>query len=287
MQSLCGRFTIKLGVVSFLNSKPLIAGLESRAEFKLRFAVPAELTGLLERGEVDVALVPVVDVLRSGGALQPISDACIACDGETMTVRVFAQVPPHQVETLHVDGDSHTSVVLARVLWRALFGVDVVLEPLTRGSAPADYPAVLLIGDKVVDPARGSFAYEVDLGGAWRQLTGLPFVFAVWAVRRGALAGDEIERVASVLALARDAGVGRVREIVAREAAAHGWSAASAERYLGRCLRYRLDARMRSGAERFAGLAAECGAVPAGSALDWSRVSAVSTQERPATVNTI
>ena len=172
----------RLGVVSFLNARPLIAGLAAEPGVRMVFDVPAALPGRLDRGEVDAALIPIVDVLRGGDRYRVVSDACIGCDGETMTVRVFSQVPPDRLRTLWVDADSHTSVALARVLWREIHGRDLELRRLdTSARGFDDLEAVLLIGDKVVDPRRGSFAYEVDLGGAWRQHTGHPFVFAVWA----------------------------------------------------------------------------------------------------------
>jgi chorismate dehydratase len=224
-----------------------------------------------------------------------ISDACIGCDGETMTVRVFSQVPPDRVCRLWVDGDSHTSVALARVLWRELYERALTVEPLAAGQPPLDeLEAVLLIGDKVVSPKRGSFAYEVDLGGAWRQHTGLPFVFAVWATVASAPCGGReapvslrrrpqgadatssapapdgtSETLAGLLGRARDRGVARAAEIAAEHGPAHGWPVALAERYLTRCMRYQLDARAVAGAERFARLCAGEGIVPADAVVAW------------------
>jgi len=173
---------IRLGAVSFLNARPLIEGLEGREDVELFYDVPARLPALLDAGRVDAALTPLIDVIRSAGRYRVVSDACIGCDGETMTVRIFSQVSPDRIRTLHVDGDSHTSVALARVLWRELHGRELELRPLDRSQDVGQLESVLLIGDKVVQRRRG-FAYEVDLGGAWRQHTGLPFVFAVWATR--------------------------------------------------------------------------------------------------------
>ena len=79
----------RLGVVSFLNSRPLIAGLAGDPRVELLYDVPARLPDWLYDGKVDAALIPIVDVLRSGGRCRVISDACIACDGETMTVRTL------------------------------------------------------------------------------------------------------------------------------------------------------------------------------------------------------
>lgn len=274
---------LRLGVVSFLNSRPLIDGLEADGRVQLSFAVPAELPGRLDGGAVDVALIPTVDVLRSGGRYRVVSDGCIGCDGETMTVRVFSQVPPDRVRTLWTDTDSHTSVALVRVLWRELYGRDLELRSLdVRATELAGHEAVLLIGDKVVDPGRGSYAYEVDLGGAWRQHTGLPFVFAMWAYCSPVAADPRVGRSiftadtavppaawSALLSEARDRGVARAAEIAQRDGPAHGWPVALAERYLTRCLKYKLDARSVEGVNLFARLCAAADVVPRDAAVDW------------------
>ncbi len=256
---------LRLGVVSFLNSRPLIDGLDESRGVQCILDVPASLPARLERGEVHAALVPVVDLLRSAGRYCVVSDACIGCDGETMTVRVFSQVPPDRIRTLWVDGDSHTSVALAVVLWRELFHRDLILRPLASQPAGADgAEAVLLIGDKVVDPGRRGFGYEVDLGGAWRQHTGLPFVFAVWArLASNGSALAEHESLAETLSQARDRGVARAADIAASDGPALGWPVELARRYLTRCLRYTLDARAMEGMNLFARLCAQNGLAPA------------------------
>lgn len=246
---------LRLGVVSFLNSRPLIAGLDGDPDVRLILDVPAALPAWLDAGTVDAALVPWIDVLRSGGRYQVVSDACIASDGETMTVRVFSRVPPDRVTTLYVDADSHTSVALATVLWGELFGRRLTVQRCDARSDRLDaHEAVLLIGDKVVTPGRGSFGYEVDLGGAWRAHTGLPFVFAVWAMAAPVVAVDLAARLSEQLSMARDRGVARAAEIARECGPALGWPVELAHRYLTRCLCYHLDERARAGAERFAQL---------------------------------
>ncbi len=240
---------LRLGVVSFLNSRPLIEGLEQRADIQLTFAVPSALPDLLKNGQVDAALIPIVDLIRGNGRLRRVSDACIGSDGETMTVRIFSQDPPEKIQTLWVDGNSHTSVALARVLWREMYERELEIRPLDAADIHPAMRSVLLIGDKVVDPRRGSFAYEIDLGSAWRQHTGLPFVFAVWAAQTGEAL---IEK--RILEEARDRGVALAAEIAAREGPRMGWSAEAAQRYLCRCLRFKLDANMLAGADLFARL---------------------------------
>jgi len=271
----------RLGVVSFLNARPLIEGLAGRGDVEIIYDVPARLSGRLERGQLDAALVPIVDVLRSGGRYRVVSDACIGCDAETMTVRVFSQVPPDRIETLWVDGDSHTSVALAAILWRELYRRELTLRTVSAPEQAIDQlESVLLIGDKVVDSRRGSFAYEVDLGGAWRQHTGLPFVFAVWACRndpterepRASARADvraASDLLADLLSHARDRGVGRAAEIAETYGPERGWPVELARRYLTRCLSYKLDARSIEGANLFGRLCARAGLAPPEAEILW------------------
>jgi chorismate dehydratase len=253
---------IRLGVVSFLNSRPLIEGLDATADVQLRFEVPARLPALLDEGVVDAALIPTIDILRRPGRYSVVSDACIASDGETMTVRVFSQTPPDRLKRLHVDRDSHTSVALARILWRELYGRELDLTDINAPQEVGGAEAVLLIGDKVVSPQRGSYAYEVDLGGAWRQHTGLPFVFAVWARRAAAnSSGHDLETLRHTLEAARDRGVARAAEIAAECGPRHGWPVELAQRYLTRCLRFTLDERALAGVRQFATACAAAGLI--------------------------
>jgi chorismate dehydratase len=274
---------VKLGVVEFLNSRPLIEGLAEQPDVQCLFDVPARLSRRLETGAVDAALIPVIDVLRSAGRLRVVSDACIACDGETMTVRVFSQVPPDRIQRLAVDVDSHTSVALARVLWHELYGRELELHSAElRGPGANNYESVLLIGDKVVDQSRGSFAYEIDLGGAWRQHTGLPFVFAVWAQAEVAPAtpcGVASAPVAPAprgrrdlgdfLSAARDRGVTRAMEIARIDGPKLGWPVELAQRYLTRCLRFTLDERAVAGADLFAGFCRKLDLAPPDAIIRW------------------
>lgn len=241
------RRTSTLGVVSFLNARPLVAGLDERDDLTLLHAVPSALPDLLHRGEVDVALIPVVDLWRSGNRLSIVSDACIATDAETLTVRVFSRVPPDRIERLHVDTDSHTSVLLAQVLWREMYGRTLDCRRVTSAPPTDDVDAVLLIGDKVVtQPPRGC-GFEVDLTGAWRHLTGLPFVFAVWAGR----ADQDHAALAAELSAARDRGVARAAQLAERFGPEHGWPVSLARRYLCETLSYRLTPSHLAGMERF------------------------------------
>lgn len=246
-------------MVSFLNARPLQAGLAGQPGVAVNPAVPSRLADLLREGACDVALLPVVDFFRNRDRLVGVSNACIASDGETMTVRVFSRVPPDRIKVLHVDGDSHTSVILAQVLWRELYGQTLLIEPYRPAPRDSGSPdAVLLIGDKVINKAPRGFGFEVDLGAAWKHLTGLPFVFAAWFGRRDV----DHTLTANLLEQARDAGVRDVEHVAAQFAPQHGWPLDTARTYLRDVMRYTLTPDMRSAMDRFFALAERHGLLP-------------------------
>jgi chorismate dehydratase len=230
---------LTVAAVSFLNSRPLIEGLEDEPGVALRTDVPSRLLNLLTAGDADVALCPVIDFQTAPAELCIVPVGAIGSDGATHTVRVFSRAPIAAIERIHTDGDSHTSVALLAVVLEALHGCRP--ELVTLGPGPSDPDAVLLIGDKVVHAENGAdttrYPYQLDLGEAWRELTGLPFVFAAWLARADA----DLGRLPGVLARCRERNRGRTREIVA--AHANGWPVELATRYLERILRYEIGER--------------------------------------------
>ena len=175
-----------------------------------------------------------------------------------MTVRVFSRVSPERMNTLYVDGDSHTSVVLARLIWSQYFERPLRIVPLEAASDPNACESVLLIGDKVVTGPVKGFAYQVDLGGAWKEWTGLPFVFAVWA----APAGGDHERLARLLNAARDRGVARAAQIADEAGPARGWPVEVAREYLTERLMFKVSPQAREGMGLFFEMATQEGILP-------------------------
>lgn len=252
--------TCTLGVVSYLNSRPLYEHAAERPDLTLKPAVPSALAAMLSAGECDVALLPVVDFWRHRDRLQRVSDACIASDGETMTVRVFAKRPAERISKLYVDGDSHTSVVLAKIIWREVFARHISVvpwDPHDPGSLD-DVEALLLIGDKVVTSAPPGYGFQVDLGGAWKYLTGLPFVFAAWY----GPAGRDLDALARSLSAMRNRGVSEAEAIARRYAGVHGWPEATAVRYLRDTLKYTITDAMQTSMDRFFRSAEQYGFLP-------------------------
>ena len=241
----------RLGAVSYLNAKPLIAGLDGSSNLQVVFDVPARLSELLATGSVDAALVPVIDLVQPGRDWQIFSNACIGCDGETLTVRVFSRVPSENIRTLHVDGDSHTSIALARVVWREHFGTELKMIPYTGKETAGECEAILLIGDKVVTDRLPNHEIETDLGSVWKSMTSLPFVFAVWAAPRD----TDVYSLADRLERARDEGVRSAELIAADFGPGMGWPVAMAKRYLTKRLEFTMTDRHREGLMRFLELA--------------------------------
>lgn len=242
-----------IGAVNYLNSKPLIEGLaEALPQADLQLDFPSRLADRLLAGTLDVALVPSIASLLSP-RFEVVSDACVATRGPVLSVKLYSRVRPAEIGTLALDAGSRTSATLVRILLAERHGVFPQLEPLpldqTLESSQAD--AVLLIGDRAIHPPAEAFECVWDLGEEWTRDTGLPFVFALWATRRGAELGS-IERE---LKLARDRGVARLPEIARREAPHLGLSEPVALDYLKNNLYYHLGREERRGLALFHQLA--------------------------------
>ena len=246
---------MKLAAVEYINSKPLIHGLAEEAGLDLALDVPSALLGRLEDRSADVALLPVIDYQRLAG-LRVVPAGGIGCDGPTLTVRLFGRRAIGATRVLACDGDSHTSVALARVVLAEAYGLAPEFVPLAH-AASAD--TLLLIGDKVIceAPPDGEFPHQLDLGGAWKELTGLPFLFAVWTARAGVELGDLPAR----LERAKREGLAEVDRIVETLAVPRGWPASVARRYLTEYLKFDVGERQLEAVRRFHQLAAKHGMI--------------------------
>lgn len=264
---------MRVACVHYLNTAPLVEGLDRVEGLRLIPTVPARIVDLLAGGEADIGLASVVDAVRCEVPLSVIAAGMIGCDGPTMTVRLFSTVPLDRASTLHADTDSHTSVVLARLLLLHRYGRDVevvpfdVRERISPGCPPAEsledsWPqTVLLIGDKVAtDPPPASrYPHQLDLGEAWKEWTGLPFVYAAWMCRAGEAQTPAMRTAAALLDRQRRHNMTRLGWIVNTRAPQARWPLALAARYLGELLRFDLDDRARAGLERFLGEARGAG----------------------------
>ena len=254
----------RIGAVSYLNAKPLIHGLEEQPDLDIQLDVPARLLDGLRSGRFDIALLPVIDCQRLPG-LRIVPAGGIGCDGPTLTVRIFSPVPIEKIQILAADIESHTSVALARIILARRYGITPNI--VDRG-ADANTP-MLLIGDKVVTHAPTSMSHQLDLGDAWKQLTGMPFVFAVWIARGGVDLGDLPKR----LERAKRAGLADLQTIIDRHAIPTGWPRQLAVKYLTINLKYDIGPAQLLAIEMFHQMAAQQNLIPEPRPLELYRSS--------------
>jgi chorismate dehydratase len=255
---------MRIGAVNYLNSKPLVYGLDTLAPpARLSFDLPSRLADSLLAGRLDVALIPSVEFFRSSDSTI-VSDACIACRGPVLSVKLHFRVPPQRVRRVALDEGSRTSAALTRVLLAEQYGITPDWEPLPIGSGPetTNADAVLLIGDRAIatSPTSTGFVEIWDLGECWTQWTGLPFVFAMWVAR----AGTHTCELASVLSVARDSGVGHLEQIAEREGPLVGVSPELALSYFQDNLHFKFGKEERAGLRKFYGLCVKHGLAPSG-----------------------
>lgn len=256
------RSKIRVGAVSYLNTKPLIYGFEKFApEAELVLDYPSRLADSLAAGTLDVALIPSIEFFQDP-SYTIVSDACIGCRGPVLSVKLFSRVPIDKIRTLALDEGSRTSAALVRILLHERFGLAPQTEPLPLGNALAESnaDAVLLIGDRAMHSPTGKFAEVWDLGDEWCRWAELPFVFAMWTAR----AGVDLGGIDRALESARDEGVAHLADIARREAAPLGLTQPECVSYLRDNLHFHLGPRESRGLELFYKLAQKQGLAPPG-----------------------
>jgi chorismate dehydratase len=259
--------TVRVGAVTYLNTKPLIHDLEALVPgLELVLEVPSRLADLLAAGRLEVALIPVIEYFR-GGSYTVVPDVAIASRGPVLSVTLFSRVPWAGIRRVALDEGSRTSAALAQVLLRRRYGVrpEVVPLPLDQGAEDADADAVLLIGDRAMRACLPGFAHAYDLGQEWHDWTGLPFVYAVWAVREGVDLGP----VGAALHEAKRRGLAECGRIAHQEAPRLGLDAGFCRRYLSNIIQFDLGPREQAGLHHYYMLACELGLARRGVNLEF------------------
>ncbi len=247
-----------LSAVRFLNTLPLISGLEKLRDVAIRCSVPSLLLDQLLTGEAELALCSSIDYQRSTEPLVIAPCGILGCNGPTMTVRLYSTEPIESLRDVYCDTDSHTSVALLQILLAERFGlnvncIDYEAREHVAHNRPVQWPdAMLLIGDKVVtdSPPAVRYPHQLDLGELWHEMTGLPFVFAVWMARADADA-DRIRTAAAALDRQLGRNLMRLDQIIAAHAESRGWPVDLAREYLTHRLSFRFDASALAGLELF------------------------------------
>ena len=242
---LVGDRKVRVGAVNYLNARPLLYGFEQGMmmdQIELTFNYPGQIAAGLLSGDLDIGLVPVA-VLPGMDAFQIISDYGIAADGPVASVAIFAEQPIQQLDQLILDYQSRTSVMLARYLMQHHWKHTPHFE-----QADADFigriqqtTGAVIIGDRALQQLQ-RFEYVYDLAAAWKDHTGLPFVFAAW-VSRVQLADSFILQFNK----ANEWGLNRLQEVADR----HPFSAFDLHQYYTQFIHYRLSESKLNGLRLF------------------------------------
>ena len=256
---------VRVGAVSYLNAKPLYHRLTEFAPgVHLEMDLPSRLADRLASGDLDVALIPSVEYLRGAASgYEILPGFAIAAKGAVRSVKLFSRVPLDRIERLALDAGSRTSQALARVWLDAKHGVrprKIELLPMGVPIEESTADAVLLIGDRAMTVDPGTFHAVVDLAEAWNEMTGLPFVFALWVVRPGVDLGDLPE----ALEKSRAEGLAHAAELAEEHGPRLGLDPATCYDYLTKTLSYDLGGPEVAGLSRFARMAARLGLAPEG-----------------------
>lgn len=271
---------IRIGAVSYLNSKPLIEGLADRlascaptnwdstnsdkSEISassdrrtpcplgvLTTDLPSRLADQLHRQELDIGLIPVFESFRNP-SFTPVSDAGVVSRGPVWSVRLLFRKAPKDVRTLALDEGSRTSAALSKVLLHEELGFVPDTLPFPIGAALEDVAgdAVLIIGDRAMHPENfvDAFPTNWDLGETWWQKTGLPFVFARWIARDASYSTANID---SILRKTRDFGVTHVPQIAQRIHGDYELSSERCQEYLTDYIHFVIDDAAQRGLDEF------------------------------------
>ena len=256
----------RIAAVEFLNTITLIEGLDTWTDCQLIKAVPSRIGQMVVEGAADIGLASIVDAADPKNNLTLIPSGMIGCDGPTLTVRLFSAVPPSLISTVHADTDSHTSVMLADIILRELHDVAAEFKPFdareksgTPPTEPTQSPdeawpeTILLIGDKVVvdSPPAVRYPHQIDLGQAWHELTGLPFVYATWMCRGDEADTPKIAEAAIMLERIAKRNELRLDWLVTNQAKSHHWPADLARTYIGQLLKFNPDERAQEAVDLF------------------------------------
>jgi len=232
---------IPIGRISYINVSPVYHGIDHGdcpAWLTMVTRPPATLNAMLREGEVVMSPVSSVAYARNADKWLLLPDLSIACDGKVLSVLFVSEKPMEELggERVIVTEESATSVELLRILFREK-GVRPVIEP-GRVHTPSDLPegvkGALVIGDAaLLTDWHGQFPYVYDLGLEWKKMTGLPFVFAVWAIRKDFcnMAPAVVDRLVELFHRSRDRGLSDMPGIVADTRVKTGLSAETLTRY--------------------------------------------------------
>ena len=249
---------VKVGAVSFLNTKPLIYPFLEDPQFpgseaiELSLAVPSRLAIELKDGNLDVGLIPIIEYFRADSEYRIIRDISIGSRGPVLSIQLLSRVPIPAIRSVALDTSSRSSRALVQIVLAEKYNLHPVFHscPPTINPREADTDAVLLIGDAALRRLDAT-DYALDLGAEWTTLTELPFVYACW-VARGEV---ELGQVPQTLLNAKEEGINKIPEIIQIESKRLGFTESLCRDYLTKHICYELGDSEIAGLKKFYELA--------------------------------
>ena len=252
---------LRIGAVGYLNARPLTWALDRQPHrWRMRYDLPSTCSALLHAGDVDLGLVPSIDYLQST-EYRLVPGVGIGSRGPIASVALYSRVPLDEIRHIALDTSSRTSVTLIRVLCRHRFGISPEFVPHGPDLAAmtSGYDAGLLIGDPAFDADHAALGLsKIDLGQEWTTMTGLPFIYAAWTGRSGALTAADVD----ALQAAQAEGVRSADAIAAEYGRGDPARTARAAAYLRDNVRYGLGPDEAAGLQLFLDYAADMGLAP-------------------------
>ncbi len=252
----------RLGVVSYLNTKPLVHAFESGLvdhDFDLIYDVPSVCARKLHEKETDVALIPAIEIARASERYSIVRDVGITSRGPVRSVFLVLNRDPADVKTLALDTSSRSSVALSLILLEAHYGarIDRTIDAEPDVDAMlARANAAVVIGDVALELDVGKYDV-VDLGEAWTSWTGLPFVYACWTGRAGAIDDEGCVRLRE----GRAQGLKNIESIARTYASDHPNTPGFYATYLTEAIHYDLGEAELEGMRRYFAYAEELGLI--------------------------
>ncbi|MDR4505401.1 MAG: menaquinone biosynthesis protein [Candidatus Scalindua sp.] len=262
---------LKIGVVPYLNAKPLIYGLEEmHDEVDLVYAVPSVLPTIFEEGKLDVVLMPSVNYFCSNNAYKIIPGCSISSNGSVESVKLFIRAPKiEMIKVVALDRNSLTSCVLTKIILLKRYSIKpeyIVLEDKSKVNDEG-IDAFLIIGDNAMKLSEEGFRV-LDLGSEWKEMVGFPFVYAVWVTR----SGSQLSGVNKLFKDAKERGLMSLDRIASVESERVHLEKERCLRYLRDSIKYQLGEQEIRGLETFYRCALELGEVCEGVKIEFNDV---------------
>jgi chorismate dehydratase len=292
---------LRVSIVEFLNTAPLVWGFTEgplAGKYDLSFTVPSQCAEALQRGDVDVAIIPSIEYQRTDGVVA-LPGMAVAADGEVRSLLVVSKKPIDRVQRIALDTSSRATAALVRILAPGHWGIApefvdaaphpsemlktadaalIIGDPALRisikldalsGNVPSGEPCCQGDPDEMPVPGFDTL-FVYDVAHQWREMTGKPCVLAIWVGRKEAMTPE----VVADFQASKEYGVGRVREIAEAASIKLDLPIRELERYLTENVRFDLDEENLAGLRLYFEKAAQLGLVPQNKPLLFAEVPA-------------